>query len=307
MNNVHRQPAAAKPQQPRFMTRPQKQAYALQFTGGKEARGLEIGCSFQPLFRRSEGYNVQYLETTDTAGVRARCAAAKKPLSLVEEIDFVFDPERTLAQTVGGAERYDYAVTSHVVEHIPNLAGHLNEVESVLRPGGVYVAIVPDKNFCFDVVKPNSTLGEVLEAHVAKRKAPPFASYVDEMRYASKTKDVPYGGWTNAQAGDLIHKYPDRRTRILNAIKEQRAPPDWYGHTWAFTPVSFVQLYCDLLEFNVVTLDCVAVRPTFNMDFVAVFKKQDAHTSREKLLAGIFAAGYGEHPYFKSLPIDLVS
>lgn len=44
------------------------------------------------------------------------------------------------------ASSQDYIISSHVIEHIPNLFKVLDEAERLLKKGGIFFAIVPERN-----------------------------------------------------------------------------------------------------------------------------------------------------------------
>ena len=54
----------------------------------------------------------------------------------VMESDFVWTPGEKLSECTG--ERFDFAISSHVVEHVPDLLGHMIEISDILKPGGKY-------------------------------------------------------------------------------------------------------------------------------------------------------------------------
>lgn len=48
--------------------------------------------------------------------------------------------------------RFNWTVSSHVMEHVPDPIGWLSEIFEVLKPGAVLSLALPDKKFCFDVL-----------------------------------------------------------------------------------------------------------------------------------------------------------
>lgn len=61
--------------------------------------------------------------------------------------------------------KFDIVFSCHMIEHAPDLISHLQMVHNLLVPGGYYFLIVPDKRYCFDHFKPESTTADVLYAH----------------------------------------------------------------------------------------------------------------------------------------------
>lgn len=45
--------------------------------------------------------------------------------------------------------KFDVVFSSHMIEHSLDLIGHLNQVKSLLKPGGCYFFIAQDHDFTF--------------------------------------------------------------------------------------------------------------------------------------------------------------
>jgi SAM-dependent methyltransferase len=64
-------------------------------------------------------------------------------------------------------EAYDGVVLSHVIEHVADPVGALQECERVLRPGGRLVLIVPLRHATFDASRPGTPLDHLVAEHRA--------------------------------------------------------------------------------------------------------------------------------------------
>jgi SAM-dependent methyltransferase len=69
------------------------------------------------------------------------------------------------------AERLDYIISSHVIEHEPNPVAALRESWRVLKEGGVFFCIFPKRNAekKQDIFRPLSTLEDLIQAYETKR------------------------------------------------------------------------------------------------------------------------------------------
>ena len=152
--------------------------------------GLEIGPSHAPLMSKADGNDVSIFDYLDAEGLRTKYAAAGCDVSLVEDVDFVGDG-RPMSEVIGRLGAFRWIVASHVIEHVPDLLGFLRDCDTLLAPGGVLVLAVPDKRFCFDLLRPVSTIGQVLQAHVDGRKRP---------RRGSSSTTLPMPGCATATA-----------------------------------------------------------------------------------------------------------
>lgn len=59
-------------------------------------------------------------------------------------------------------ESADFVVLSHVIEHLADPLGMLNEIRRVLRPGGIAAVVVPDRRYTFDQGRPGTTFEHLI-------------------------------------------------------------------------------------------------------------------------------------------------
>jgi len=202
----------------------------------EEGDALEIGPSWSPILR---GPRVAYLDVFNAAELRAR---AKKhgvdPELCPTVIDFVGD--------IADVDRkFDYVVSSHSIEHQPDLVHHLKCVRELLNPGGRYYLIIPDKRFCFDARKAESTIAGVLQAHKEKRTHHTLQSVIEGAVYSTHN----------------------------DAVMHWQAPPD--VHAWYFTPTSFRAITSTLFKLGLTGLEPLRVfnTPRNSLEFCAVLQK----------------------------------
>jgi hypothetical protein len=134
---------------------------------------LEIGPFYQPA---CSGPNVRYFDVQDAAGLHEH--AGKEGLSeerIPEVIHYVHESSDLSAIP----ETFDVVFSSHVIEHQPDLIHHLNGVNNILNDRGVYIAVIPDKRFCFDHFIPETSIGEIIEAHAQRRTRHTISAHID--------------------------------------------------------------------------------------------------------------------------------
>jgi SAM-dependent methyltransferase len=213
-------------------------------------KGLEIGPSHNPLMPKAAGFDVEILDYLDAEGLRRKYAAAGVDVSAVEEVDYMADG-RSMTEVIGQRQRYDWIVASHVIEHVPDLVAFVNDCEALLKPGGSLVLAVPDKRCCFDILRPVSTVGQVLQAHVDGRKRPWPGVIFDDIAYARKRSGRI--GWTLGDAEPLEEvRAPDAARQVF----EQACSSDSYIdiHCWVFVPSSFRLVIDTLAAFGMTGL-----------------------------------------------------
>jgi SAM-dependent methyltransferase len=72
----------------------------------------------------------------------------------------------------GELSSFDYIISSHNFEHLPNPINFLQGCEKVHKPRGYLSMTLPDKRACFDDFRPISTLGSWLDAYLENRSRP---------------------------------------------------------------------------------------------------------------------------------------
>jgi SAM-dependent methyltransferase len=227
-------------------------------------RGLEIGPSYNPIVAKRDGFRVDVLDHVATDELRAKYA--NEPgidVSRIEAVDFVWDG-RPLSEVVGAAAPYDYVVASHVIEHTPDLLGFLRECDAVLKPTGRLFLAVPDKRRCFDVFRPLSSTGQILQAHRERRARHLPATAFEHVACFATLDGV--GGWSEGSKGvlDLLHSLS-----FAQAVFDRSAASDAYFdfHAWVFTPSSFRLIVHELAELGSLHLREVAFRTTPSFEF----------------------------------------
>nr|WP_051205402.1 hypothetical protein [Salinimicrobium xinjiangense] len=102
-------------------------------------------------------------------------------------------------------EKFDNVVSSHCIEHQPDLIQHLNDVSQILFPEGKYYLIIPNKRYCFDHFNCESKLEDVLNAHEEKRIKHSLRSVITH-RLSMQTHNDPFMHWKGnhgERSGDL--------------------------------------------------------------------------------------------------------
>jgi SAM-dependent methyltransferase len=144
---------------------------------GKKELGLEIAPWFAPLAAKRDGYNIKTLDIFDRATLidRAHLDPLISPHTYdrVEEVDFV--GSATELSTLVPSElhgSFDYIISSHNFEHLPNPIKFLQGCQTLLKPDGVLSMAVPDGRACFDYYRPETRIGDWLEAWLEDRPKP---------------------------------------------------------------------------------------------------------------------------------------
>jgi SAM-dependent methyltransferase len=274
----------------------------LSYTSSREAeirnlldtsgRSLEIGPSYNPILPKSLGYNTVTVDHTDASELRRKYSSHQGvDVSKIEEVDYVWRGE-PLA-TLIGAGRFDLVVASHVIEHTPDMLGFLKECEKLLKPHGKLLLAVPDRRRCFDLFRPASTTGAVLQAHLEKRtrhSAGTAFDFIASFAVLDTTMgDRPPAAFSLPHSANEAKNLFDRASRAEEYIDI---------HAWVFTPSSFRLILSDLNTIDALTLKEDTLWGTPIFEFVTVLSRQGrgCHLSRADLLVACQAEAALHHP-----------
>jgi SAM-dependent methyltransferase len=224
---------------------------------------LEIGPFCNPTVR---GENVRYLDVLDESELRERAARLG--------IDASGCPERIhyRGDIFDIVDTFDAVVSSHCIEHQPDLIHHLTGVAGVLPPGGSYLLYVPDKRYCFDHFIPESTVAEVLQARRERRTTHILRSVIEHTA-ALNTHNDPARHWAGKH--DVGHG-KDQAGRIRDAIDLYDTSDGYLDvHAWYFTPETFAAIITTLYDCGMSRLRLTEIYTTrYNeLEFFAVLKR----------------------------------
>lgn len=218
----------------------------------RNAIGIEIGPLASPVVSKQEG-KIYYVDYADAEFLRNRYKDDPNvDTSKIVFIDAIWG-EQSLKDAIG-SKAVDYVIASHVVEHVPDLVTWLDELHSVLLPGGQVRLVVPDKRYTFDYLRQTSRLSDILTAYVARARVPQpheifdyclnkvtidtSAAWRNEIDTTKLTKDFTFAG-----AMWLVHDV------INNGTYHDL-------HCWVFTPHSFATICYQLAEVDLLKFTC---------------------------------------------------
>lgn len=197
----------------------------------QNVEALEIGPFFAPLL---EGPQVCYFDVQDRAGLLERAERLGKPTARVpEHVHFV-----SASGDLGVVDRtFDAVLSSHLLGHEPDLVRHLKAVERLLRPGGMYLLLIPDKRYCFQHFLAPSTIADVLDAHHSGHVLHSLRSQIEHAALTTFNDSARH--WAGEHGA--LHNVAEQ---TMKAVQHYRAQPDRDVDVpaWYFTPTTFEQI-----------------------------------------------------------------
>lgn len=181
-----------------------------------------------------------------------------------------------LSPGLAGA-RFDYIVASHVVEHVPDLIGWLDDVYDCLTEAGILALAIPDKRFTFDRLRRCTSLSDAVDAHFSAQVAPSFGQVFDHVAYV---RPVDLGAaWDGA--GAVAAEAPEGHgleAALRHCQSMHRAGRYFDVHCQVFTPDSFARLFSGLRVLGLIRLQVVdfVETPCGEHEFYVVLRRGDA-------------------------------
>lgn len=224
---------------------------------------LEIGPFAKPVVI---GPHVKYFDLMDRKALAERAKFIGEDPERVPNIDFVSPTGDLGVVNIKAAA----AVSSHCIEHQPDMVRHLQHVQEILVPGGDYFLMIPDKRYCFDHFLGESTVAEVLDGYYSGRKAHTLTNVIIHRTMTTHNESARH--WV----GD--HGELSVNTVLVEAaIQEFDASKGGYidVHALTFTPDSFRWIIQCLYDLKLIGLRPFRVYDTpygWN-EFCAILRK----------------------------------
>ena len=240
----------------------------------KDMCGLEIAPWFAPIAPKSEGYNVKILDFFPREELYKRAVASPDipdgTEKLIEEVDFVGNAS-DIARIASG--EYDYLISSHNFEHLPDPIGFLQGVESLLKKNGKLIMALPDCRYTFDRYRSHTLIGEWVDAHREGREKPTRKQIFEFHAYLGTNVD-------DRLCGDLVDAWRNwDRTEFTDV------------HCTLFFPTSFELLMLEAQALGLTRLSVKKIERRLAEFFVwlelADGPPQNLRERRERLLKEI--------------------
>lgn len=233
-----------------------------------EGFGLEIGPYFNPICPKSRGYRVEILDCADRdtlyrQGLQDPNVGDK--VKRIEPVDYIWSGE-DYRELIGSKERYDYIIASHVIEHTTDLVGFLEQCAALLKENGILSLVIPDKRYCFDFFRENSSLSKVIDKYMAKDKSRHSKGTLAETTANSVMTNYDKLLESDEYRPMEVYTSQTPNYKIMKSILEEDEYKGKYidEHEWVFTPASFRILVNDLQGFDLIrNLAEAAFYPTY--------------------------------------------
>jgi SAM-dependent methyltransferase len=204
--------------------------------------GLEVAPYFEPIARKAD-HRVFYTDYVDPDGLRAKAASYGDGMTRdVVPIDFVWTPGRPLRDCAPAHLKFDYAIASHVMEHVPDPLGWVNELLSVMDPGGIVALFLPNRRTCMDFNRNPTTFAQVVEWWATRPALPTVGQIADFVGHSGWAPPGEAMQWADGRPANLRRSYSD--VDVVNFAELMCTAPQYIDvHCSVWEPDRFVDVF----------------------------------------------------------------
>ena len=236
----------------------------------KATVGVEIGALANPIVTQSMG-SVYYIDHASTEALQKKYAIDESiDKNKIVDVDYVWG-EQTLIELTKQKAPFDYLIACHVIEHVPDFIGWLEEIHTILKLEGVLSLAIPNKYQCFDHDRNITQLSDVLESYLNHSRKPTPRQIFD---YLSQVVH-----WDNRISWDGPVTDPTLIKKLYSPItawdttKAAFESDEYYDvHCWVFTPLSFFKLLEGLAELGLLRFEPIQFYATAGCEFFVTLK-----------------------------------
>ena len=272
----------------------------------KRQKGIEIGPWYAPLAAKREGYNCLSFDVFDTETLKRNaeeypdvdnsCVSSIEAVDIVGSSTEIYD----IIAARGELLTFDYILSSHNFEHLPNPIKFLQGCEQVLKLGGYLSMAVPDKRTCFDYFRPASTLGSWLEAYTNNCIRPTAVQFFEMgISYCTYSDEGDEESTSFSLANNPRKINPQKvLKKNFDTYMKRKGTEDvnyWDTHCWTFTPSSLYSILLDVIFLKLVNFDVEEITENNGNEFYVHLRKVESRTfedsefyaKRESLLRSV--------------------
>lgn len=243
-------------------------------------KGLEIGPSLNPVAPKRAGFNVEIVDHASEKELIRRYQQHGHDTTAIEPVDFVWKGE-SYSELTGKKKHYDWAIASHVIEHVPDLIAFINDCDEILKDDGVLSLVIPDKRYCFDHFRMVSSLSKVIDAHNHKEKIHTAGSAAEYyLNVVARDGAIAWGKDNHEGAFNFVHGLEEAK-EAMHKVADYSSPMD--VHSWCFVPNSFRLLIDDLYALGLINMREVGFFDTEGCEFYVTLGRQGKGSQVERM------------------------
>ena len=233
---------------------------------------LEIGALNNPIFEPKLYPNLKFIDVFSTEQLKQNYKDHPDvDINTIVNVDYVWKGQKYIELIPD--VKFEQVFSSHNIEHQPNLIEYLNNISSVLNPGGLVYLVIPDKRYCFDHYIEESNIIDILSADIRQDKKPQISTLF-KAGFQS-THNEPERHWNNDFDINKLNNLNDVNTINILTEKYNHLKSVYnfnkYSyidtHVWQFTPKSFIININVLNSMKIIDLNIIYCSDTKHDEF----------------------------------------
>jgi len=233
---------------------------------------LEIGALNNPIFEPKLYPNLKFIDVFSTEQLKQNYKDHPDvDINTIVNVDYVWKGQKYIELIPD--IKFEQVFSSHNIEHQPNLIEYLNNISSVLNPGGLVYLVIPDKRYCFDHYIEESNIIDILSADIRQDKKPQISTLF-KAGFQS-THNEPERHWNNDFDINKLNNLNDVNTINILTEKYNHLKSVYnfnkYSyidtHVWQFTPKSFIININVLNSMKIIDLNIIYCSDTKHDEF----------------------------------------
>lgn len=239
-------------------------------------RILELGPLNRPIVLKKDFPNCIYCDIRCTEDVKDLYSgnAYLESTGLMVDTSTIVDIDDVIVGSYSGfyenKEKFDVVVASHVLEHMPDIIFSIRDIAGILKSGGIFCIVYPDKRYCFDHFRQSASFRDAYNVFVngVEFNAPMVLDFF----LSSISENNPFKFWSNDSILDLLEKKDFKTVKeYFEAAKSGVQMDD--VHYWPFTDWDFLFFLYQCTSAGLLPFRCIDFIPTQENDqqfFVAL-------------------------------------
>lgn len=235
----------------------------------RSKRILELGPLNRPIADKSIYPNTFYCDIRSTEEVKALYSgndylvATGIMVDTEEIIPIDYVVKDGYSKSLSDVEKFDCVIASHVMEHVDDLIFSLQDIAQILKPGGIFYIVYPDKRYCFDHFRTSASFRDAY--HVFRNGAKNNAPMVLDFYYSVVPENNPFLFW---KQDEILSELP--RAPLKNAVEHYERALNGERmddvHYWPFTDMDFLKFLYDCIRAELLPFRCISFRPCAQND-----------------------------------------
>jgi SAM-dependent methyltransferase len=214
-------------------------------------QGVELGPGHHPFPLPFGGTTVRYVDRWEPSENRALFPELGGEAPFPQP-DVVADLDTDRLTSIPSGSQ-DFVIASHVLEHLAEPLGQIEEIYRVLRDGGIALILLPDRRYTFDLHRQPTSLDHLIDEHRRRVTAVDDEHLEEFMR----NTDAWNPDWNDAERQDAMETHRRRSIHVhcwteteFQSVLEHTMTV--MGMRWELLDTLFVDEVPGSLEFGVV-------------------------------------------------------